>query len=109
MAYRESRVLTSFDELFKPEPPSSQRYIFKEIKEADDDSLRDQLRQGMEDSIIPSGETTPVKIKRTPLKERIRNLLNSERTRRRRKGWLEKLTGSKPPRWLLRSSGRALK
>jgi hypothetical protein len=92
---RQSRFLTSFDELFKPELPSSQRYPFREDREIHDEELRNQIRQGMEDSIIPSVQATPVKSERVPLKERIRGLINSERPKRRRRGWLEKIVGKK--------------
>jgi hypothetical protein len=94
MNYRASRVLTSFDDLFKPELPSSEPYAFKEGRDTDKEWLRDRIRRGMEDTILPTYETTPVKIKRTPLKEQIRSLLNSERSRKRQKGWLDKLTGN---------------
>jgi len=91
---RQSRFLTSFDELFKPELPSSQRYPFMD-RESHDEELRNQIKQGMEDSIIPSVQVTPVKSERVPLKERIRGLINSERPQRRRRGWLEKIVGKK--------------
>lgn len=92
-----SNFLTSFDELFKPELPSSQRYTFKEERDADDNSVREKIKQGMEDSIIPSTQVTPVKNERIPLKELIRELMNNERRKRRKRGWLEKIVGLK--RW----------
>ena len=92
--HRRSRFLTSFDDLFKPDLPSSKQYPFRD---GDDDSLRDKIRQGMEDSIIPSVDVTPVKSvkERVPLKERIRTILNTEKPRRRRRGWLERIVGNK--------------
>ena len=45
----------------------------------------------MEDSIIPSAQATPIKAERIPLKERIKNLMNAERPKRRRKGWLDRI------------------
>ena len=93
--HRQSRFLTSFDELFKPDLPSSQRYPFKEERENLDEELRNQIKQGMEDSIIPSVQVTPVKSERVPLKERIRGLINSERPKRRRRMWFEKIVGKK--------------
>jgi len=89
--HRQSRYLTSFDDLFKPELPSAQRYPFKE----DGDSLRERIRQGMEDSIIPSTQVTPSKTVRVPLKERIRGMMNKEKPKKRRRGWLEKIVGKK--------------
>jgi len=64
-------------------------------RESHDEELRNQIKQGMEDSIIPSVQVTPVKSERVPLKERIRGLINSERPQRRRRGWLEKIVGKK--------------
>ena len=92
--HRRSRFLTSFDDLFKPDLPSSSPYPFQDN---DDDSLRDKIRQGMEDSIIPSVNVTPVKSlkERVPLKERIKTMLNTERPRRRRRGWIERIVGKK--------------
>jgi len=51
----------------------------------------------MEDSIIPSVDVTPVKSikERIPLKERIKTILNTEKPRRRRRGWLERIVGKK--------------
>jgi hypothetical protein len=91
--HRRSRFLTSFDDLFKPDLPSSQLYRFKESK--DDDSLREKIRQGMEDSIVPSIQGTPIKSERIPLRERIRGLMNSERPKRRKRGWMERIVGKK--------------
>ena len=55
------------------------------------------MKQVMEDSIIPSVQVTPVKVEeRIPLKERIRGLLNSERTsglKRRKRNWFDKIVG----------------
>ena len=92
--HRRSRFLTSFDDLFKPDLPSSSPYPFQDN---DDCSLRDKIRHGMEDSIIPSVNVTPVKSlkERVPLKERIKTMLNTERPRRRRRGWIEKIVGKK--------------
>jgi hypothetical protein len=92
--HRRSRFLTSFDDLFKPELPSSKPYPFRD---GDEDSLPDKIRQGMEDSIIPSVDVTPVKSikERIPLKERIKTILNTEKPRRRRRGWLERILGKK--------------
>ena len=92
--HRRSRFLTSFDDLFKPNLPSSSPYPFHDN---DDNSLRAKIRQGMEDSIIPSVNVTPVKSlkERIPLKERIKTMLNTERPRRRRRGWIERIVGKK--------------
>ena|SRR5579859_114806 len=93
--HRRSRFLTSFDDLFKPELPSSKPYPFRE---PDEDSLRDKIQQSMEDSIIPSVDVTPIRSisERVPLKERIKTILNTERPRRmRRRGWFERIVGKK--------------
>jgi hypothetical protein len=93
--YRRSRFLTSFDELFKPDLPSSQRYPFKEESNPEDEALRERIRQGMEDSIVPSAKGTPVKTERIPLKERIRGLINTERPKKRKRFWFEEIVGKK--------------
>jgi hypothetical protein len=49
----------------------------------------------MEDSIIPSVAGTPVKRERIPLRERIKGLMNSERPKRRKRGWMERIVGKK--------------
>ena len=93
--HRRSRFLTSFDDLFNPNLPTSTPYPFRE---PDENSLRDKIRQGMEDSIIPSVEVTPVKsiAERVPLRERIKTILNTEKPRRlRRRGWFERIVGKK--------------
>jgi hypothetical protein len=61
----------------------------------DDTSLKDKIRQGMEDSIVPSTQVTPIKTARIPLKERIRSMMNKEKPPKRRRGWLEKIVGRK--------------
>jgi hypothetical protein len=102
--HRRSRFLTSFDDLFKPDLPSSQLYRFKEGQ--DDDSLREKIRQGMEDSIVPSVQGTPIKRERIPLRERIRGLMNSERPKRRKRGWMERIVGKKGRRFGIRESSK---
>jgi hypothetical protein len=47
----------------------------------------------MEDSIVPSVQGTPTRTERIPLRERIKGLMNSERPKRRKRGWMERIVG----------------